>query len=348
MELKDFTNNEKFFDSYVSSHPNGDVLQTTFWGHLKIGTDWKYLPLAVLEKGQIIASALILIRKLPFIGKTIFYSPRGPLFSNIESLHFLLSGVKKLAKKHKAILWKMDPALEAGHKDWQKIENTLVKVDTGLDFLGVQPKFVMTLDITPSLDTIMENMKSKTRYNIRYAQRKGVTVSLATKRNDIEKFYPLLLETAKRDGFTVRSKEYFYGIWDCLVSNNIAQLFLAHHEGDLLSATIAFRLGKRAWYVYGASSNHKRNLQPNHAIQWEMIKWAKGFGCTVYDFRGISGDLNPENPLYGLYRFKDGFGAKVVEYVGEYDLVFSRAYYPFWTRLLPLYKNLRGKPRNDT
>lgn len=331
------------FDHYVAAHPYGDVLQTSYWGALKSYTNWQPFHLAVLEQGQIKATALVLKRQLPLIGKCIFYSPRGPLFSNTTALQALISAGKELANEHRALFWKMDPALPKDNPQWSQIAEPLIPVPTGLDFAGIQPKFVMTLDITPTLDTILANMKSKTRYNIRYAKRQKVQVRLIREKEELKTFYEILQETAERDHFTIRSYQYFVNLWDCLVTNNLAQLFMAYHQGKALGGAIAFRLGKRAWYVYGASSNEKRNLQATYALQWEMIRWAKSFGCSVYDFRGVSGDLDPDNPLYGLYRFKSGFNAELVEYIGEYDLPLTEIGYKLWQFGMPLYQKITNK-----
>ena len=259
----------------------------------------------------------MLARPLKGLGIHILYSPRGPLFSSLEALNKLSQGVRELGTKKRAFAWKVDPALPPEDKRWQKFvqEQRLAKVVSDSNFGGVQPKYVMDLDITPPLQDILAQMKSKTRYNIRYAARKGVKVVRSRRKQDLSVFYALLQETAARDGFAVRDLSYFESMWDYLIEAGLAQLFLAYHGELPLAGAIAFRLGRRAWYVYGASSDELRNLQASHLMQWEMIKWAKAFGCAVYDFRGVSGELDPNNPLYGLYRFKEGFGATLREYV---------------------------------
>ncbi|NMB02240.1 MAG: peptidoglycan bridge formation glycyltransferase FemA/FemB family protein [Firmicutes bacterium] len=340
---------ESLFDHYVTSHPRGDVLQTTAWGKLKASSGWKYFPLVVMDRGTPQASALILVKNLPLVPATIAYSPRGPLFSSPEALDTLLQEGTQLLRKEKALVWKMDPAILAGNETWSKAaeQHNLKWVDTGLDFQGVQPRYVMTLDLQHSLDTLLNNMKSKTRYNIRYAMRKGVRVVHLKEKTQLSVFYCLLQETAKRDSFTIRPISYFEEMWEHLVKNNLARVFLAYSESTPLAGAICFRLASRVWYVYGASSNEQRNLQASHLLQWEMIKWAKGIGCTVYDFRGVSGDLNPEHPLYGLYRFKDGFGAKLETYVGEYDLPILRGGYTLWQGGLALHNLIRSYKRNN-
>jgi peptidoglycan pentaglycine glycine transferase (the first glycine) len=342
------------YDQFVSTHPKGHFLQTWEWGQVKKSMGWEPLPLILEENGAIRASLLILKRRLPIPGlkKCIFYSPRGPVvdIDSEELCQVLLEGAQKVAAAHGAIFLKIDPDVEKSNTVFTQILKKcgLVKNEIGLDFEGVQPSFVFRLDITPSEIKLLENMHSKTRYNIRLAAKKGVTIREAESKKDLEDFYAILVETARRDKFLIRGFTYFETIWQQMVENNMAKVFLAEHEGKPISGTLAIILGDKAWYLYGASSNEHRNLMPNYLIQWEMIRWARQRGCTLYDFRGVSGDLDESNPLYGLYRFKKGFSGNLTEFTGEWDMVYSRFFYWLWTRILPLYlktvrKVLRAK-----
>lgn len=346
METKLLWEREELFDHFVGSHPRGDVLQTTKWGKLKESSGWTYHPLGAMEKGVLTGTALILTKELP-LGKTLGYSPRGPLYSSREALEALLQAGAKLLAKERALVWKMDPAILDKDPLWMDAiaRSGLRKVDTGLDFQGVQPRYVMTLELGNSLDTLLKNMKSKTRYNIRYAERKGVRIIRVKDKKLLGVFYCLLQETAQRDGFAIRPLSYYEAMWDHLVQHNLAQVFLAYQGSTSLAGAICFRLPHRIWYVYGASSNENRNLQAAHLIQWEMIKWAKSLGCKVYDFRGVSGNLDENDPLYGLYRFKEGFGAKLETYVGEYDLPIQRGGYVLWQGGLALHNRIRKRSR---
>jgi peptidoglycan pentaglycine glycine transferase (the first glycine) len=347
VEIKLFLERPALFDHYVASHPRGDVLQTTAWGRVKASTGWEAYPLGVLERGALVASALVLTKRLPLIPGYAAYSPRGPLYSSPEALRCLLTEGAAFLKAKGALVWKMDPAIPQGDQIWLETTSSLGlrPVETGLDFDSVQPRHVMVLDLHPSLDTLLGGMKSKTRYNIRYAQRKGVQVQQIREKGQLGVFYCLLQETAQRDHFTIRDLSYFEALWDHLVLGGLARVFLAYHEGKPLAGAICFRLGQRAWYVYGASSSEQRNLQAPHLLQWEMIRWAKGAGCTIYNFRGVSGDLRPEHPLYGLYRFKEGFGAQLETYVGEFDLPVRRGGYALWLAGLKLHNWLRSRKR---
>ena len=347
MEAKLFFERENLFNHYVAAHPLGDVLQTTHWGRLKASHGWNYFPLAVQDSGRIQAAALILYKKLAPLPATIAYSPRGPLYSTPAALEALLQEGARLCRRKKALAWKMDPAIDSGDTAWPGLaaQNNLIRLDTGLDFGGTQPRFVMTLDLGPSAESLLMQMKSKTRYNVRYAMRKDVSVFRVKDRAQVDDFYLLLQETAERDRFTVRPPAYFHTLWEELVEHKLAHYFLAFHERTALAGAILFTLGRRAWYVYGASSSENRNLQASSLIQWEMIQFAKSLGCRIYDFRGVSGNLDPEHPLYGLYRFKEGFGAQLKEYVGEYDLPISKGGYLLWRQGLRAHRRMRSFKR---
>jgi len=338
---------EKYrYKQFVDSHPKGHFLQLWEWGQVKKGTGWEPLPLVLEQDGEIKASLLILKRRLPLPGlkKCIFYSPRGPVadLENEEQITALFNGAARVARSEGAIFLKIDPDVPCNNQHFQEILQRagFKKNETGLNFEGVQPNFVFRLDITPTELKLLENMHSKWRYNIRLAGKKGVKVRKAESKEDLRQFYELLQETAQRDKFLIRGYEYFEWIWEYMVEKKLACIFLAEYQGMLVSATLALVSAGKVWYLYGASSNLHRNIMPNYLIQWEMIQWARQQGCSIYDFRGVSGDLDEDNPLYGLYRFKKGFNGDLVEFVGEWDKVYSPFFYWLWTKVLPVYLKL--------
>lgn len=331
------------YHNFVSTHPKGHILQTQAWGAVKRSMGWTPLPVALFENGEIKAAILILKRRIPLpgINRSIFYSPRGPVIDieNHELLDHLLEGVRVIAREHGAIFLKIDPDVEQSRERFKQYLQSrgFRKTTTAEGFEGVQPTYVFRLDITPDEEDLLAQMNPKTRYNIRLASRKGVTVRQAQTKQELERFYEILLETAERDRFLVRGYRYFEEIWDRLVEPGLAQLFMADYQGRDIAGTLAFILGDKAWYIYGASSNEHRNVMPNYLLQWTMIQWAKKNGCALYDFRGVSGDLSEDNHLYGLYRFKKGFAAQFTEFIGEWDLVYSPLFYWLWAGALPVY-----------
>ena len=219
-------------------------------------------------------------------------------------------------------------------------------------FGGTQPKAVMILDIEgKSDDDLLATFKAQCRRNVRIAEKKGVEVLTQTSRVDLEAFYDLLKVTAARDGFTVRPLRYYQALWDQLVENSLGKLFLTRYEGQYLSGALCFLIGDKCTYVYGASSNENRNVMPNYAMQWSMIRWARDCGCKTYDFRGVApvkpGDeSSPEaEHLQGLNRFKEGFGAEFIEYIGELDLPLAPTRYWLWTTAKPLAQKLLRRVR---
>ena len=335
------------YNRFIAQHPKGHFLQLWEWGQVKNLTGWKPIRLVLEKDGQIRAAMLILKRTLPIplVKRAIFYSPRGPVADqdNAEEHRLLFAAARQIARREGAIFVKIDPDIPAQNQNYAKMLSAcgFQRQLSGLNFEGVQPNYVMRLDLTPEPAELLADMHQKWRYNIKLAGRKGVTVTQAEERTDLEVFYSILEETAQRDHFLIRGYSYFEAIWDHMIANGYARIFLAHYQGEIVAGTLAFILGDKAWYLYGASSNRHRNVMPNYLLQWEMIRWAKAQGCTVYDFRGVSGDLDEENPLYGLYRFKKGFNGVLTEFVGEWDFVYRPVWYWLWTRMLPVYLGRR-------
>jgi len=331
----------------VAACAHGDVLQCWEWGELKSRTGWTPLPVGVERDGRLVAGCLLLKRPLPG-GLSLLYAPRGPVVDySDEALWGTLAGeVRRLARHHRAIAVKVDPAVRADDAVAAEAlqREGFFPAHSAEAVGGVQPRQVMKLDITRSPEALLESFAPKWRYNIRLAERKGVVVDDECHREDVPVFYDLLQVTARRDGFTVRALSYFYDLWDLIIARGLGRMFLARVGDEVIAGAIAFCLPPQCWYVYGASANEHRNLMPNHALQWAMIRWAQAQGCRVYDFRGVAPEVEgvPQGPLAGLNRFKRGFGAQYVEYLGDYDLVLNRPAYWVFQTLLPVVRS-RGR-----
>lgn len=313
------------YEEFLQTHPKGHFMQSVKWA--KVKSNWVNEIVTVEDDGgNIKGSMSLLIRKIPFINRTIMYSPRGPVcdIHDFGTIKALIEKAKEVARAHKSYVLKLDPDIEKDDKEFERIIKELgfkVKSDS-TDFEGIQPRFVFRLDIRNKIEEeLLMSFHQKVRYNIRLAARKGVEIKIGSK-EDIPEFHKIMVETGIRDRFVVRSPSYFEQMLDCLGPENI-RLYLAYYQGKMIAGTIAVVYGNKCWYLYGASSNEYRNVMPNYLLQWEMIKWALESGCDIYDFRGVSGDIDENNPLYGLYRFKKGFGGKFTEFIGELDYVFN-------------------------
>ncbi len=338
------------WNNFTAWAPGADLLQSYEWGDLKARSGWTPIRLALEDRGQIVAAASLLKRPLPLPGKSILYAPRGPLLREWASpiLQELAAALRETARSEGAILVKVDPA-QTGAETAEVLRQAGFRpAPSASGFGGVQPRCVMVLDLNASRDELFARFKPKWRYNIRLAERKGVTVRSETTRDDLRTFYDLLRVTAERDGFLVRGFSYFEDIWELLVECRMAKLFLAEVEGEAVAGAICFLFGDTCWYTYGASSNAHRERMPNHLMQWTMIQWAQDHGYHTYDFRGVSPrtGAGEEDRLTGLNRFKAGFGAAFVEYIGEFDLSLSPVLYPLWVHGVPLAKRwMRGRRR---
>lgn len=324
----------------------GHLLQSAAWGELKSRFGWSALRLALKQNGAPVAGAQVLFRRLPF-GLCLAYVPRGPVGdpSRRETFAALLDALIRASKARGAFALKIEPdwhapslwtlPLASGPQTW--------RIEVGPT---IQPPTTLHVDLTPEPDAILAAMKPKWRYNIRLAERKGVSVRQGAA-DDIPHFYRLLQVTGARDRFGIHSLDYYRTAFDLLQDH--AHLFLAEYEGELLAAIFVTAFGADGIYLYGASGNAHRDRMPNHAVQWAAMQWAKSRGCTRYDLWGIPDpegedrEKGGETPSRnqgslpeGLYRFKQGFGGKVVRYAGPCDIIFSRLKYRVYRRSLAL------------
>ena len=331
------------YEQFLKENKKGHFLQSLAW--TKVKDMWKNEILIVEdENGKIKGSMSLLIRKVPIFPLTIMYSPRGPVCDiyDKETIKELVEGAKELAKKHNSYVLKIDPDVPADDEKFCSMMSELnFRFNKSKNFEGVQPRFVFRKTITGmNEDEVLASFESKTRYNVRVAMRKGVTCRIGAK-EDLPAFCKVMMDTGVRDGFIPRSLEYFEKMYDEM--GDALRLYLIYHEDKLLSGAVAILYGNKVWYLYGASSNEDRNLMPNYLMQWEMMKWAVENNCDIYDFRGVSGDLNKGQPLYGLYRFKKGFTGEFVEFVGALDYVFNPFMYFFIEKGERAYRELRRR-----
>lgn len=326
------------WDAFVAAHPAGTILQTSRWAQLKatFGWDWEIVtPNAATDSG-----ALVLYRSLPLKLGTIAYVPRGPLvdWGNTQAVTALFDGLRRAVRRRRAwALW-----LEPEILDTPEAQAHLQGLGLKPVPRTIQPPRTIIVDIAPAEDVILAQMRSKTRYNIRLAERKGVTIREGTM-DDAAAFYALMTETGSRDAFGIHSEAYYRRVFELFLPLGHAALLLAEVEGELVAAVVVFALGTKAWYLYGASSDRHREKMPPYALQWAAIRWAKARGCTSYDLWGIP-DADEEtleaqfadrnDGLWGIYRFKRGFGGQIIRCVGLWE----QSLHP----LYPLAAKLRG------
>lgn len=329
----------KKYNEFVRSREHTSAMQDLNWG--KVKKDWKQEAVYIEKNGNIIATMSILIRRVTK-GFTMMYAPRGPVCDvyDTKMVEELMKDVDTLAKKYKAFVFKMDPEVKYDEKleALYKSKGYFVNGRNVSDKKLIQPRYNMILNMKDrSIDEIFAGYSEKTRYNIRVAKKKGVTVRYSRDEEDLKKFYELSLVTAKRDNISMRPYEYFKTMLDAY-DENFLRIYVAEAEGKVLSAALALKYSTKLFYIYGASSNELRNYMPNYLMQQEMITWGKEGGCTEYDFGGVY-ELNKSN---GLYKFKEGFCRQegVTEFIGEIGKKYNKTKYFVFTNLLPIARRI--------
>ena len=349
------TSHELSGTSYADARYGQSFLQSAFWADFKALHGWKPLRFeltvcsdapsvraarAAADKTQSLSFELsVLLRSFKRFF-SIAYIPLGPGASLLELAQDELQSfwirtaeaVKPFLPKNTLCL-RFDPPLDFYSLDERdafvrSISKPLVK-----SLADIQPPDTTVLDLTLSEDELVANMKPKWRYNIRLAEKKGVSVK-ACAEDSIDIFYALYEQTAKRDGIALHTKDYYRSLLrlakrEGTHSACTCTLYIAEHEGEALAAVIVLFWGKEAVYLYGASSNNKRNFMSAYLLQWAAIRDAKKALCTSYDFYGMPPTDDERHPMHGLYRFKTGFGGKIIHRPGSIDFPLSKLYAPF-------------------
>lgn len=360
--------NSSEWNTLVSSLPHAHLLQSWEWGEFKSRYGWSARRLLWNDaNGRPAAAAQILRRALGFLTAnirlpiSILYLPKGPLLNWADAAlrRRVLADLEALARRERAIFVKVDPDLplavglpgsdhlnatgaaatsDLRHRAWQ------------LSSEPIQFSNTSVLDLRCSEAELLAGMKQKTRYNVRLAEKKGVRVrSNPGSRADLDLLYRLYAETSVRDGFMIRAADYYRDVWGSFMDAGLAQPLIAEVEAEPVSGLILFTFARTAWYMYGMSRAIHREKMPNHLLQWEAIRWAKAHGCETYDFWGAPDEFHERDPMWGVWKFKEGFGGQVVRYIGAWDYVPSPLLYWLYSAAMPrVLGALRWRGRRQT
>lgn len=314
------------WDEFVAGNPDGgQILQTRAWGEFKRRHRW--VPRYLLTEDAPQIAVLMLRHAVPGLGE-LGYVPKGPGVASVEQLGPVLEGLRRNAGSAFAV--KLEPEIE------ESDAATTALCDLGLEKSrhDVQiSRATIIVDLRPDEDALLASFKPKTRYNIRLAQRHGVTVAaVPLDAASIDTMYALMASTRDRAGFTLRTKEYFSSYWRLHAAAGQGQLFFASLDGRVLAGVFATFLGRKAWYKDGGSTKEHAAVMAPHLLQWEVMRWLRGRGVAAYDLVAVppAAQLTADHPLYGLYRFKSGFSEHITEFVGTWDLPIRPRRYAAW------------------
>jgi lipid II:glycine glycyltransferase (peptidoglycan interpeptide bridge formation enzyme) len=373
------------WNSIISKLPNPHFLQTYEWGQVKAKYGWHPIYLVWDDQGIMkaetdinrlsffvfppLAAALILKRQILRRGfaarLSILYLPKGPLmdWANESLRTRVLNDLQSFAKKQGAVFLKMDPDVVLGTgvpaSEDEVVDNNGQLVMQELKRRGweyasdqIQFKNTVVIDLNPTEEEMLARMKQKTRYNIRLAEKKSVSLRVGTK-GDLPMLYKMYAETSVRDGFVIRDEDYYKTVWELFMHSSVDTLessqvetfqpsnlptcepLIAEVDGEPVAAIFVFYFAGRAYYVYGMSRNVHREKMPTYLLQWEAMQRAKAKGCTVYDLWGAPEVFDESDSMWGVYRFKEGLGGKVVRTLGAWDFAPSPLWYKLYSDVMP-------------
>lgn len=330
MVIREILLEEKDRYNQIVEHP----LQTYEWGEFRKKMGISLVRLGMFESGKLLAGFQFTIHHVPLLGIKVGYLPKGPKLSKD-----ILDGIKEACQSHNCAFLKLEPNVEQGI-DLETTE--LLNKYKGI-VKATHPlftKYTFYLDLTKTDDELLAQMKEKTRYNVRLAQKKGVTIQEENTPEAFNNYLSLLKETSKRDRFYAHDETYHQTMWDNLSPDGMAKLFTARFEGQILVAWVMFVWKKFLYYSYGASSSSHRDVMASNLMYFEAAKIGRKLGLTTFDLWGALGP-NPDtkDPFYGFHRFKEGYGPRLVEFVGSYDLVLNKPMYDIFHKV----DNLRWK-----
>lgn len=333
------SNESQAFNSVIT-HP----LQLWEWGEFKKSSDVFVERVAYFEKGEIQQGLQVFFHKIPYTSFLMGYYPKGYMPDEEQ-----LSALRELAKKYNAIAIKMEPNIAqpvgspSGHKS---IAEFLIQNDCVIG-RSLFTKYTFMVDLTLSEERLMENMKSKTRYNVQLAEKKGVQIVENTSDDGMKTYLDILDETTKRQGFYAHTPEYFENMWKELGHTGLMRIFEARYDNQVLVSWILFISGDTLYYPYGSSRAVHRDVMASNLMMWEVIKFGKSLGLKKFDMWGALGpDPDKNHAWYGFHRFKEGYGGELYEFLGTYDLVFNKPVYKIYTILDEFrWKILRLKAR---
>jgi peptidoglycan pentaglycine glycine transferase (the first glycine) len=350
--IQEITDQQQWND-FMLRQPRGHLLQSYEWGELNKYLGVRIYRLGALQDGRLIGTMLLTVSSVPLPVKVPglelqwLYSSRGPTVESPDSpaLPALIEHAHKVARREHALVLRIEPNIA----DDDPQEDTWIATYHALGFrnnpISVHGRRSWVLDIRPEPEKLLASFKMTWRQNVRSAERKGVVIREAESDADFDTYYDLLKLTSERDDFFIHNKDYHKEILRHFASKGDAVLYLAEHEGEAIAAKMLIRFGDWCWDMFGASSNHKRNLKPTYLLQYRCILWARSKGCSYFDFRTIPEILEPGEEMWGVYEYKKGFDGFSRLNMPTQDYVYRPLLYSAWRKSVEVRRARRHEER---
>ena len=339
----DITDEQKENYNKVVNHP----LQSYEWGEFRKKTGVKVIRRGRVSnkknvegtRPELVEGFTLTLHKVPRTKFYVGYLPKGNLPTDE-----LLDELKRIGKQENCIFIQLEPNVIASEAK-QSLNSHLSSLNLKLAAHPLFTQYTFMLDLTQSEEELLANLHPKTRYNIRVAKKHKVKVVEDNSQKSFEQYLKLMMETINRQGFYAHTPSYHRNMFEILTKNqelrtknqllyhllNALYRPTTNNEPITLSSWILFAFKDTLYYPYGASSREHREVMANNLICWEAIKFGKKLGLKKFDMGGALGpELDKNDPWYGFHRFKEGYGAELVEFVGSYDLVIKPAIYEIY------------------
>jgi len=368
-----FAGTPRSWNELIACLPLAHLLQTWEWSQVKAKYGWQAMPFVWQGgTGNPVAAAMVLKRSLPAGGfarkMCVLYIPKGPLMDWDDAPLRLrvLDDLHAFAKHQGAIFIKIDPDVVLGVgvpgaeqalevSNGQAVRSELEQKGWIFSQDQIQSRNTVLIDLAPSEDKLLNQMKQKSRYNVRLAQKKGVTVRAGTV-DDLPLLYRMYAETSLRDGFLIREEGYYQTVWRSFMGifspassfQPFTEPLIAEVDSEPVGAVSMFYFAGQAIYLLGMSRETHREKMPNYLLQWEAMRRAKALGCRLYNLWGAPDEFNESDDLWGVFRFKEGLGGYVSRTLGAWDFTPNPLLYKMYTGILPRVMDIlraRGKSR---
>lgn len=331
-------NNKKLWEEFLSKKHEANFLQSWYWGQFHAALGKNIFRCGFYENDKLIGIMLSVVEN----AKRARYLtvPGGPIidWKNKALVNESVKEIRRIAKQESCIFVRVRPQLESN--DFSK---NLFRANGFINApMHLHAELTSQLDITPTEEQLLANMRKATRYEIKKAINLGIKIETSSDIEMIKKFYDLQLKTAKRQKFIPFAYKFLYEQFKIFSENNSAILYSAKFNNKLLAQAFIIFYNSEAAYHYGASTDEGRKYPGAYLLQWEAIKEAKKRGIKRYNFWGVAPENNKDHRFSGLSLFKRGFGGVDFEYLHAQDLIISYPRYLF-NYLVEL---LRKKIRN--
>ncbi len=313
MDLRQLTEKDRIQYNNLVTH----VIQSWEWGEFRSQMGIPVLRYGIFKKGKMVTAFQLTLHQIPLLNQQVGYLPKGPLPDKL-----LAEALTLIGQKHNCLFIKVEPDIAADTPNYS------VHPQFSLSPKPLFTKFNFVLDLTKTEDELLAQLHQKTRYNLRLAQKKGVTVKITDEDKAFEDYLKLYFETTERQGYHGHNETYHRTVWKLLKSKKMAKVAVGYYQNKPLSSWMLVHFKNKLYYPYGGSSSLHREVMANNLVAWEAILYGKSLKLKQFDLWGALGpDADPKDPWQGFHRFKQGYGGKLVEYVGTYDLIFNTPLY---------------------